>query len=220
MSIRALKWQDFSDPSAKVVRETKPEQPAPQSIDSQALETMLAKARGKGKADGFAEGVAMAEARAESEMRMVLNTISEKISDLELLQKSVQDQVVSSVQNIATTLFRAIAPTLAESALMHEIKETVADAFSAAPSARIIIVVSPERASRVAELLEQENLSVHVDEDPEIGSLAARVHMQGGFDVIDLNACIERSLEILGKHCAAAAPGSQETPIERRRVNE
>ena len=223
MSMTAMKLQDFADGKTVIANaessgaEQKPPKPGP---DQKTIETMLAKARGKGRADGFAEGVAMAEARAESELRMVLSALSEQVSDLTLKQESVHQQIAISVQEITSVLFRAIAPALSDSILIKEIQDTVSDALRRAPSAKLVVTVSPERATMVCEALTKENMNVHVDEDPDLGSLGARIYWQGGYDSIDLQGCIDSALGIIKSHLDAATRHETDLPQERRVSNE
>ena len=204
MSIRALKWQDFSDGETLVVESAPDPAPPKPAEEQESIETQLAKARGKGRADGFAEGVAMAEARAETELRMVLSAISEQIKDADLINRGAHDQIVASVEKITSTLFRAIAPALSRSALLAEIEATVRDALQRVQASKLVVIVHPDRATQVAETLEREGLSIRIDEDADLSSLSARVHWQGGFDAIDLDHCIGSALEMLETHCAAA----------------
>lgn len=224
MSVRALRWQDFSSGEETDPSKSAPLPEAPPAPDAETLETMLAKARGKGRADGFAEGVAMAEARAETELRMVLQTIAEQIADMNLSRAAQRREIIDISQSLTETLFKAIAPALAKSSVMAEIRATVTAALDDVPSNKLLVAASPGTATAIAEMLEEAQIPVRVDEDPDLGSLAARVHWRGGFDQIDLDACIDRALALLGSHSdaarAAITDDTQPEQAQRRQVNE
>lgn len=208
-----------------------------QLIDSETLETMLAKARGKGKADGFAEGVAMAEQRAESELRMLLQAIREQIADQQITRAEMDTHVIQNVGNICQTMFRAVSPALTQAGLTAEIASAVNDALRRAPQSTILVTVSPERSARVAEALASDGLPVRIDDDPELGDLEARVHWHGGFDAIDFEDCLAGISKMIEKFTAQSTPqpsageadtlsteaqeSGEELPVERRKsVNE
>ncbi|MEM0922371.1 MAG: hypothetical protein AAGI13_04960 [Pseudomonadota bacterium] len=225
MSLRALRWEDFSaGTEAAPVKSAAPKAETVTLPEGETLETLLAKARGKGRADGFAEGVAMAEARAEGELRMVLQAIAEQIDDSRLDRSAARSEVIDTVLSITTTLFRAIAPALAETTLMAEIRAAVAESLETVPPSQILVVAAPSQASAIAEMLEAAKIPVRVDEDPDLGSLAARIQWQGGFDEINLEDCIARALNLLTTHCEAARelawPEAAPSDDHRRQVNE
>lgn len=212
MSVRAVTFEEFSSGTPASPTET-----TPPRLDAEALETLLAKARGKGRADGFAEGVAMAEARAETELRMVLGTVMEQITDAGLMRQSVETEVAEAVERICTALFCAIAPSLAAAGYLAEVAAAVSDALRRAPDAKLVVVVPPAHGQRVSDALALEHLAVRVDEDPHLEGFAARIHWQDGFDAIDLDACIEEAKAALRAHLTT---DQQETPepIEQKRL--
>lgn len=251
MSIRAVKLQEFSETATPHVvqspghTESRPlaftsagaraaggtanfsaetTGPSARLIDPNHLETMLAKARGKGKADGFAEGVAMAEQRAESELRMLLQSIREKIADLDIQRHEVNGQINDGVGKICDALFKAIAPALAEAGLVSEINAAVSSALRQVPESSLLIVVSPDQSQRVAEALDLGTLPVRIDDDPDLGGLQARIHWQGGFDAIDLDTCIAEASTVLNAYLGAAnnavSSDDLDASNERKLINE
>ncbi|MEM7508410.1 MAG: hypothetical protein AAF415_16880, partial [Pseudomonadota bacterium] len=131
--------------------------------------------------------------------------------------QSVETEVADAVERICAALFGAIAPSLAAAGYLGEITAAVSDALRRAPQAKLVVVVPSAHGERVSDALALEHLSVRVDEDPDMTGFAARVHWQGGFDAIDLDACIEQAKAALHDHIAASRHEDPE-PVEEKRL--
>lgn len=185
------------------------ERRGPDRPQDEALDLLLARARGQARADGFADGVAQTEARIERELEALLEGVAAAIELARADRAAAERAAEAKACAVARAVLGALAPRLAALSLQDDITAALADAFRAAPGARPVIEVAPHRRDELEAALAARAAGAEIVGAADLGETEARLRWAGGFDLIDAGAAASRALAILDAHLAAdeqAAP--------------
>ncbi|QIE55385.1 hypothetical protein G5B40_07890 [Pikeienuella piscinae] len=205
MSARAVRYEDFADGAALRKRRAsdRPEE---------AVEIMLARARGQARADGFADGVTQTEARIDRELEARIDAVLAALDEARAARAAAKREAAEEATTILKTFLDAVAPRLAEFNLAREIVAALDAAFAAAPEICPKVEIAPARRDQLTVELGPRAADIEIVAAPDLGESEARVSWRGGFDLIDTAAAIRRALDVLDAHLAAAErPSSAET---------
>ncbi len=154
------------------------------------LESLLAKARGAARAQGFEEGAAATAAAYDADRKVVLERIAEAFEDARFNAEEARRAAVSALGPLLEALVAAIAPAIARAGLGPQIAALVADAVRSAGRAEIDVRVAPDMTRLARDALDAAGVDATVSADPDLAPLEARAVWRGGYDRIDLGACI------------------------------
>lgn len=171
-----------------------------------AVEILLARARGQARADGFAEGVEQTEARIGREAETLLDAVRAALAAERDAREAAEAAARAETMRVLSTFLGAVAPRLADFNLMHGIAAALEALFAETPCARPVIEVAPEARERLAAALGEAAGGAELAGADDLGPAAARIRWRDGFDLIDAGGAIRRALAILDAHLAAAAP--------------
>lgn len=192
----AVRYEDFAH-AAGVIRDG--------DRPDEAVELILARARGQARADGFADGVTQTEARIERELEARLDAVARALETAHAERIAATRKARKDAMAIVGLFLRAVSPKLAELNLTPEILAALDAAFDAAPELRPVLDVAPDRRDQIAAALGPRAGKTEIAADPALRPNEARVRWSGGFDLIDTGGAIERALTVLDAHLASDA---------------
>jgi hypothetical protein len=225
MSNAQLIWETFDGdatgglppdvPSAKIEefrrddpptpdRDAKPDPDAQRTAEVEALDAMLARARGEGRAEGFEEGAASSEAAFVAERRLILSDIREALSDMELMRERTDTTMANAVRALSEALLTATAPALGRAGLAAEVADAVAKAHRVLlrdrGEPRVAVSAPPDQVAAIKDALAEAGLDAELAADSTLGALEARVIWGDGVDAIDLDACVAAARQAIDNH--------------------
>jgi hypothetical protein len=224
MSRAQLIWETFDDaatdglppdpPSAKIEEfrrddpptevKSEPDPDAQRKAEADALEAMLARARGEGRAEGFEDGAASSEAAFVAERRIIMSDIRERLADAEMMRARADASGAAAVRALAEALIGAAAPALGRAGLAAEVAEAVAGAHRALlrdrGEPRVAVSAPPDQIDAINDALDEAGLDAVLTSDPTLGALQARVIWGDGIDAIDLGACVDAAKQAIENH--------------------
>lgn len=206
MTMRAPILQNFAP--------ARPERRGPDRPHDEALDLLLARARGQARADGFADGVAQTEARIERDLEARLEAVAEAIELARADRAAANRAAEAAACAVARAFLKAVAPKLAELTLAPEILDALAAAFRTAPQARPVIEVAAHRRDELAEALGERAAGADIVGAADLGESEARLRWAGGFDLIDAGSAAARALAILDAHLADDDPATDPADTE------
>lgn len=210
MSVRAVRYEDFAGGGAFRARRA-------DDRPGEAVEIMLARARGQARAEGFTDGVTQTEARIERELEARLDAVLTALGEERAARAAVERKAADQAAAILSTFLSAVAPRLAEINLAEEIVAALDAALASAPETRPRIEVAPARIDQLMATLGARAADIEIAAAADLGESEARVSWRGGFDLIDTAGAIRRALGVLDAHLAAAArPSPTETKEQNR----
>jgi len=144
--------------------------------------------------NAYTEGVkagADATSRAfEEEKIRTLAPILEALNDMAFTQVEACRSMVKSMQPMVEQLVETLLPESARLGFGAEVSALISKALEKAPSAKLIITVSPDTVTAMQSMLAPAKADYAIEPDPSMGALEARVSWQGGYDKIDLDATL------------------------------
>lgn len=193
MSTRKVRYEDFANGGKMRMRRS--------DSPSDAVEILLARARGQARADGFAEGVEQTEARIKRELEALISDVSAAIAHEKTRRDGARKKAAAEALAVMMTFLRAVAPHLAKAGLAAEISSALSHAYESAPGAALTIEVHPDQQEAVASALKEADAKITAS--PALRESEARIRWDGGFDLIDTSAAINRALTVLEAHLSA-----------------
>ncbi|MEM9010053.1 MAG: hypothetical protein AAGE18_02420 [Pseudomonadota bacterium] len=190
MSEVAMILEDFTRP--------RPIDEIPRQAPVADAERRIAEARSEGHALGYEEGAAAALAAHDLELKMLMSSIAEAVSDLGIEGHGARQTVQQAVPEIARALAEHLMPAYARDGLAAEVADLVRRAALRLPDARIVVTVAPDMQARVAERLAESGADVDVRADPDCPGLRAQVRWADGFDTVDIGAAMADAVHALG----------------------
>lgn len=225
MSNAQLIWETFDSsatgdlppdpPSAKIeefrrddppteVKEEKPDPDAQRKAEAEALEAMLARARGEGRAEGFEEGAASSEAAFVAERRLILSDIRERLADVELMRERTDTATANAIRALAEALITATVPALGRAGLAAEVADAVSKAHRLLlrdrGEPRVAVSAPPDQIAAIKDALDEAGLDADLTADATLAALEARVIWGDGIDAIDINACVAAARKAIENH--------------------
>ena len=192
-------------PAPRRAADPKPAPPPPPSPPAEALDTLLARARGEGRAAGFEEGVAHAETQGRAELRVLLGDLREQLADAVHALTARHEQTARAVRATSEALLLGVAPTLARFGLAAEIAEAAAHALRSPGLSEggLTVRVAPSQADATRAALAGAGISAPVVADPDLPDLRARLAWADGEDDLDLGAAIAAAQAVIDRHLTA-----------------
>lgn len=188
MSGAPIRWQDFD--AGPDVTQGSAVQPARTAPD-EATAMLLARAKGAARAEGFADGVAETESRIERELQHHIESLAAAVEAASVRADQRQQDTVAFIRTLISSLVRRIAPHIAEAELPHEVARVIAEILTDAPADGLVIDVAEKQHQPLADLLKAKGIQCTLRPVDNLTASRARIHWQGGFDQIDMNAAID-----------------------------
>jgi flagellar assembly protein FliH len=127
-----------------------PDEPPPPPPPPTFSEAELAAARDEGYADGLNAGQRQAEATTERLIAVALNSINGQLTQLTAAQAAATELAAAEAMQVAVSIVRKLAPTLAKRGGFAEIETLLADCLSRLEGeSKITVRVAPELSEQI-----------------------------------------------------------------------
>jgi hypothetical protein len=201
---QSAKIEEFRRDDPPTETPAKPDPDAQRKVETDALEAMLARARGEGRAEGFEDGAASSEAAFVAERRMILSDIRERLADAEMIRERAEASNAIALRALAKALIGAAAPALGRTGLAAEVAEAVAGAHSVLLRDRgdpqVAVSAPPDQIATIKDALDEAGFDAVLTADPTLGALEARVIWGDGVDQINLETCVAAAMQAIENH--------------------
>ncbi|MEM8569619.1 MAG: hypothetical protein AAGG56_01810 [Pseudomonadota bacterium] len=164
------------------------------------IAAMIEQARSEGYSEGYLAGQAEATENHLADQGRLTSQLVEAIGDAGMTNEAARRHVSATVAPLIEAVAKAIAPSLAQSAMVGEIGRIVSDAVESAPDARPLVYCASELIAPLQRLIDEHELSAQVEEDPGLLPLEAKIFWDQGYDHLRLDTCIDRILEVISSH--------------------
>jgi flagellar assembly protein FliH len=144
--------RSFDAPKMKKVNVfvKEPDEPPPPPPPPTFSEEELAAARDEGYADGLNAGQRQAEATTERLIAVALNSIGGQLAQLSAAQAAAAEAAAAEAMQVAVSIVRKLAPTLAKKGGLTEIETLLGDCLSRLEGEpKITVRVAPELSEQI-----------------------------------------------------------------------
>ncbi len=210
MTNQSIRWQDFSAPDKSGPDLTaSPATTTPlRSATEEATTLLLAKARGAARAEGFAEGYAEAESRIDRELEHRLAVLAEAIEAATAETAARRRDAIAFTHQLMSRILRRIAPHVATAELAHDVAANLQEILKAAPQEVLCVDIAEDQIERLSALLRAREIDCNLRPASDLGMTGARIHWQGGFDQINMDATVDAVCTVLLTRLEAEAGGA------------
>ncbi len=168
--------------------------------NSAEIEARIRTARDEAYAEGFLAGQSAATEAHLADQSRLTSELVEALNDAGMTNEAARMHVSATVAPLLESIALAIAPSLADAGMVSEIGRIVAEAVESAPNARPRIRCASELATPLNRLVEAQEISVDIEDAPELLPREAQIYWDQGFDHLNLDACIDRIREVISSH--------------------
>ncbi len=143
---------------------------------------------------GVKSGAEAASKAFEAEKIRSLAPILEALNDIGFSQVEARHAAINSLKPLIFAILETSLPASAAAGFSTEVADRVMAVIEKLPEAKINVFVPDGAVDSVRKMLSPAQANIHVQADPKLGPLAARVDWGTGFEQLDIGMVIH-SLE-------------------------
>ncbi len=140
---------------------------------------------------GVKSGAEATSKAFEAEKIRSLAPILEALNDIGFSQVEARHAAINSLKPLIFAILETTLPASAAAGFTTEVAERVMSIIEKLPEAKINVFVPDGAVESIQKMLSPCQANIHVQTDPELGPLAARVDWGTGFEQLDIGAVIQ-----------------------------